>query len=300
METDMEELLHAFASIPPEENNPLNFRVVEQPILSGSNQKESVGLLRYKSLVREDDGTPLAVVRDTYGVVQHSELFECADKAIRKTLSPTMEHRVKQNSSFHGRVGVYTFDFAYKESQTGLEKLPPLHLRFVLLNSFGLSAIHFFAFAIDSICLNGFIFEKYAVSGQQKHTRNISMNRLQKRFEILMKGALTGYGHLAETYDRWDKTPVTDKAVKGFLADLPVSQTKRRGLAAQFEKEVNKRGKTLWALVSAMSYYSSHNSDEFPVSEAKKDCEAHIILGRQKDVYNWMHHPAFYELEKAA
>jgi hypothetical protein len=68
-------------------------------------------------------------------------------------------------------------------------------------------------------------------------------------------------------------------------------------LMERFEIEAADRGRNLWAVVSAMTYYSSHDSDEFTIrgSETNDNVSA-TLMQRQLEVRRWMDGSAWQRL----
>jgi len=69
----------------------------------------------------------------------------------------------------------------------------------------------------------------------------------------------------------------------------------------QYLTEVETRGSNVWALASALTYYSSHNSEEFPVKgSAANDNVTKSLLDRSRRVSSWMTSAPFQNLLLAA
>ena len=65
----------------------------------------------------------------------------------------------------------------------------------------------------------------------------------------------------------------------------------------QLDTEFQKRGTTVWALYSALTYYSSHNSEKFKVkNSSKRDNVERTLIEREKEVLEVERSESFQEL----
>ena len=68
---------------------------------------------------------------------------------------------------------------------------------------------------------------------------------------------------------------------------------------SRFGVEVSHRGQNVFSLLSAMTYYSSHNSDEFP-TRGREGTEVQTLHGREAEVQRIIGSPQFRALLEAA
>ena len=82
------------------------------------------------------------------------------------------------------------------------------------------------------------------------------------------------------------------------LAD---STKMKDGLVDQYAREMDERGPNLWALYSALTYYSSHNDGAFTLrrSVEEMDTTATIMLRRELAVARWVQSDEWKALELA-
>ena len=75
-----------------------------------------------------------------------------------------------------------------------------------------------------------------------------------------------------------------------------MSDIKARRMVERTHREVFDRGMNVYALTSAMTYYSSHDSDEFPVRRTGNDNVATALEARSDEVQRWISSEPFKQL----
>ncbi len=246
----------------------------------------------HKQLLRDDGKVPLplAVVGENYKVVQNEELFEAIEQGIIEKLPPDkLEHiQVTDRMSFGGAVSMreYIFHDIVREIETptGFEDTN-IGFRAIVINGFGASAVKIILGAIDFFCLNGMII---GVSDRKvrKHTSGLNVTALSN----YIAGNLKLFDKNADRWCEWAKHGLTDDQAHQFfdalVEDKYLSERLSRRLHLRYRREKSTRGGTLWALVSALTYYSSHSNDDdgFGVRDTGKDHEAATLIKRSEDV----------------
>ena len=80
-----------------------------------------------------------------------------------------------------------------------------------------------------------------------------------------------------------------------------MSGNRIKKMMEQLDLEAQQRGMTIWALYSALTYYSSHNSERFGVrNSANVDNVAETLDAREREVSRIIEHPAMQALGMAA
>ena len=80
-----------------------------------------------------------------------------------------------------------------------------------------------------------------------------------------------------------------------------MSERVQKSMKDQYLTEVRTRGSNVWALASALTYFSSHNSEEFPIKgSVANDNIAKTLLDRSRKVNTWMNSTPFQSLLLAA
>lgn len=281
-------------------DSPLMFTVTEKPVLM-EVQGQHIPTPGWKQLVRRHpvSGMPhvLYVCKDSYTIVQNKDLFAAADAAVRAFAGNHMTTAIiKDEISYLGarcfRQYVFpTISCELKQRRAGTSVM----FRIMIFTAFdGSSSIKVLSGAIDGFCTNGMIFGEYNQL-IQRHTASAKV--LLPKLEEHLKASLAYFWTHAGMLSKWAEKAITiDQAetlLKGFFSDKRVSLLKDR-----FAEEAAVRGHTLWALYSALTYYASHNSTEFPVRSTGKDNVVATLKERELEVYRITGSQAWKELAK--
>ena len=105
-----------------------------------------------------------------------------------------------------------------------------------------------------------------------------------------------------QRYQVMASTDIRITQAEAVLEALPgMSDRLAKVMKDQYLTEVSTRGSNVWALASALTYYSSHNSEEFPVKgSASNDNVTKSLLDRSRRVNTWMNSSPFQSLLLAA
>ena len=267
----------------------LDFRVREAPVFSVLSA-QPVELKDYKALVREDNDQSLAIVGKDYKVIQNDELFSTITENVQKQLGST-QCEVKDSLSHGGRICYRELTFEDLTVPSTVKSKADLHFNIVLLNSFGHTAIKIIARAIDFFCTNGMIIDSY-IHHYWRHSKNLKVLDM-KSFAVNATKTFAGTG---KAWHHWQQVNITPEQAVQVLKEFKLSKKLQKNLLAQFEKEVDMRGQTLWALYSALTYYASHNSSLFPLRHTGVDHEATTLYKRSLKVQKWTSSEPFLKL----
>ena len=95
----------------------------------------------------------------------------------------------------------------------------------------------------------------------------------------------------------WAETAITWTQIEDTIRALPsMSERKAERLLDRAARECADRGFNVYALTSAFTYYSSHNSDEFPIRNTGNDNVATTLASRQSEVTRWVSSSPFQRL----
>ena len=98
------------------------------------------------------------------------------------------------------------------------------------------------------------------------------------------------------TLSKLSDTPANYARVEDFFQAVASGRRASR-LMERFDVEVADRGSNLWSVVSAMTFYSSHDSDEFTIrGSSENDNVSATLLQRQLEVLSWMNSRAWETL----
>jgi hypothetical protein len=242
------------------------------------------------------DGDPvyLAVVGAGYEVVQTAPLLKTAEDAFRRVCTPEQ------------LVGGYYLDEAsYHGAQVQRSYILPavqpmdrdmqgrLGFRMVVSNGYDgrvkVGLLHGF---VDFYCTNGMFIGTDIDSFERKHTSGFSLQNVSNQ----IASALVSVQDQFRVVSDLSRTPAGYDNVQAFFAAV-ASERRATRLMERFEIEAADRGRNLWAVVSAMTYYSSHDSDEFTIrgSETNDNVSA-TLMQRQLEVRRWMDGSAWQRL----
>lgn len=262
-------------------NSPLMFKAWERPLYYKGAQGTEYDNTKHKALVRVLDDKPvcLNVVRDTYKVVQNDELFSAIHKGIANnvTTEQLRSAHIKDRIAYGGALCFREYIFP-DISITSPER-DKIAFRIIVQNGFGTGAIKLYAGAIDFFCTNGLVIGDYT-STYAKHTKGVSL----MRFEDAVRGSVHMFWKHKDFFsDLAGKRVLSDESVKKWYEDK-FGERLGAKLFRQYLIEVESRGRTLWAVYSALTYYSSYAVGEFQLRNTGNDHAAASMMKRENDV----------------
>ena len=184
-----------------------------------------------------------------------------------------------------------------------------------IVNSFGgQTGIRLQAGALDLFCTNGCTSAELS-SQSFGHTIGFDPSQVKKFIEE----QVDFFQKRVELWQSWANKEITASQASEFLKKaFPASASeikkaeekgftvgeatsrKMRKMMEQLEAEAEERGHTIWALYSALTNYSSHNSDRFGVkNSANSDNVETTLIEREREVNKVIELPEFKELELA-
>ena len=209
-------------------------------------------------------------------------------------------HREISDSMSHGsaiRCRKYTFPAFAKPIETRKHSTD-VALTVALIQSYdGSTSNGFVTGLLDFLCTNGMISGDYT-KGNKRHTSGFNLSN----FILDMDKVVRDFYKDIQRYQVMASTDIRIPQAEAVLEALPgMSERLAKVMKDQYLTEVSTRGSNVWALASALTYYSSHNSEEFPVKgSASNDNVTKSLLDRSRRVSSWMNSSPFQSLLLAA
>ena len=255
----------------------------------------------HKVLVDTWTGASTGVVGEKYKVTQMQDFTEATEAMLINTLpnDKFKDLEIKDDMS-HGsavRSRKYTFPAFSKPIETRQHQTE-VALTVALIQSYdGSTSNGFVTGLLDFFCTNGMISGDYT-KGNKRHTSGFNLSN----FILDMDKVVRDFYKDIQRYQVMASTDIRIPQAEAVLEALPgMSERLAKVMKDQYLTEVSTRGSNVWALASALTYYSSHNSEEFPVKgSASNDNVAKSLLDRSRRVSGWMNSTPFQNLLLAA
>jgi hypothetical protein len=266
--------------------------------LHGSKLTE---LYSHKVLVDTWTGASTGVVGEKYKVTQMGDFTKATEEMLLEALpNDKFKDMEISDSMSHGsaiRSRKYTFPAFSKPIETRKHQTD-VALTVALIQSYdGSTSNGFVTGLLDFFCTNGMISGDYT-KGNKRHTSGFNLSN----FILDMDKVVRDFYKDIQRYQVMASTDIRITQAEAVLEALPgMSERLAKVMKDQYLTEVSTRGSNVWALASALTYYSSHNSEEFPVKgSASNDNVAKSLLDRSRRVSNWMNSTPFQSLLLAA
>jgi hypothetical protein len=180
------------------------------------------------------------------------------------------------------------------EVQQGPSSKTTLKFRLCVENTFdGSGKIRVTIGFHDEVCSNGLIIGEYTTM-QSKHTAGFNL----ESFGNFVETAVIDSTEQITAIQKMADTKLATSDAKKFLNKV-FSERKADKLTAQFRTEASTRGSTVWSLVSALTHYSSHDSDNFGVSQhstTQGSNVSDVLSRREREVKAVLDSATFREL----
>ena len=233
----------------------------------------NVGSLIY----RTDTNAPLGVVGERYAIAQNGDLAAKLAEGCEAALPTRALQNIELRESI-SRNGRFTrFEYSFPEIGADIRQLTgrstSLKFRVAVVNGFGGTSIRCNAGAIDWYCDNGMTFGEFETS-VFRHTSGFNPNKV--------KAFVTAEAELC-----LEEAGMAGRTIKRVMQQL--------------DAEAAERGMTTWAVYSALTYRSSHNSERFGVRNSSNiDNVAEVLDRREREVGQLISHPAMARIGMAA
>lgn len=250
-----------------------------------------------QAVIRADNRQPLGIVGQRYAIAQNPDLQAAAAEACEAALPVTALQGIALKE-FTSRGGAYTrFEYTFPGMGADIRQLSgastQLNFRVGVTNSFnGSGSIRAMAGAYDLICTNGMVIGEFE-SSAFRHSAGFHPGKLKAFIEIEAQR----YIERVRIWQSWALKEIRPAGAKEALEAAGMSGRRVEKMMEQLEIEAQSRGMTVWSLYSALTYYSSHNSNRFTVrNSAAADNVAETLDRREREVSSVISNEAFLRL----
>jgi len=280
-------------------NSPIMFPVGERNVAwIGRDDKPNL-ISDHKCLVRlspdSSHAIPLAVVKRSYAMIHNRELFNAVSDTMEAafTADELDDAYCVDRVAMQGKSCLREYIFPSINCRIGGrgDRASLVALRIIVQNGYGGSALRNYTGAIDFFCTNGMIRGEYATM-YRRHTSGLVIPQLREHIDK----AIAAYADSALAFTRWADTPVTREDTMAFFHAVAKTPSRFEHLSNQWLNEIEVRGRTLWSVYSALTYYASH-VDETKKAPADSDAINGIVHRRELDVAKWIQTDEWKKLE---
>ena len=233
---------------------------------------------------RTDNGINLGIVGATYGVAENAPLYEMIKEGAEKALprEALRDVQLREQSSHNGAFTKIELTFSGIGADIRQLSGSKTQLLFKagFTNSFnGSGAISLYSGAIDLVCTNGCTsaeYQKKAARHTSGFTPDIFAGFIEKQCEDFLLRV--------DTWRAWAQKAITPEQAERALENAGMAGRKVKLMMQQFERESLERGRSVWALYSALTAYSSH-ANLFPVRNSSVSDNVAVTLdNREREV----------------
>ena len=236
-----------------------------------------------RAVIRTDTGAALGLTGNRYGIAQnldvHAVLVESLERSLPASFLKDIE--LTEQTSGAGAFCKFTYTFpsaaepirqlrdstGFKSDRYGDEhKETWLNLQFSCINSFGGKTPLILTSGIRDIsCLNSLTTAYTEGSASQRHNSQCD----PARFGEFIEHQAASFQERIAVWQGWADRSLTPETAEATLEAAGVSPRLTKQLMRTFEDEAAKRGRSVWALASALTFWSSHSSDDYGVRGSK-------------------------------
>ena len=234
---------------------------------------------------RTDSGEALGIVGKSYGIAQNPELYSMVCNAAEDSL-PAYALQGLELSEHSSFAGAYSrFELTFPALGADIRQLSgsstQLKFRIGIANTFnGSGSVRVFAGAYDLVCTNGLVIGEMEKKSA-RHTSGFS----PAVFQAFIEAEMRKYLERVRVWQAWANARITPEQAEELLNNAGMAGRKVSRMMEQFEIESAKRGRSVWALYSALTFYSSHNSEAFAVRNSRNvDNVAASLDQREREV----------------
>jgi hypothetical protein len=202
--------------------------------------------------------------------------------------SMTLKEGVSANGAFN--VCKYTSPDYSASIRQSSGKIIKLDMGLMTINHHGSRAVIVMPFMYDNSCGNTVIFS--ADKASQQHTEGFDVGTLTSFTKHMVTKAPDHF----KTIQAWALTPISKDQFAAMLqANSQISSPASNAIVDYFENvEAPVRGKNLYAGLSALAAWGSHNTGDFYVRNSRNsDNEAESLFARQEKIARLIASSAF-------
>ena len=250
----------------------------------------------HKHIVRMYDDKPLSlgVVGKNYNKLSNEKLCKSIEETFVEALTDE-ELRgvdVKDTVSYHGGLSIrqYIFPNIRADIQS---RNSDVAFRTIIVNGYdGSSSFKFYHGAIDFFCENGMVTGSYDMI-VKRHTSGLTVPKLTDR----LRQSIDIFYKQAEQWSKWVGKEICDEDAEECFKAMPnVSERRVQQLMRQFHIECDTHKRTVWALYSAATFYSSSDQGEFSIRDTNSDHKASTLMNREQQVRSWLSSEEFMQI----
>jgi hypothetical protein len=288
-------------------NSQVLSRVVKRPLVGVGKDGSELPVSGHVGTYTIHDGSPvfLGVVSDNYEVVQFKDIVQKAEQVMTNFFTPEQLDGVKikdvmgrQGAFVERRYTVAAFSDALEYGNTTAKTLEvgttvAAELR-IATGYDGERRTTLSTGTRDLVCNNGMTALSSMDLFSRRHTKNSGNIDV---FTPWLEECGPSFHNKVEQMREWANTPVRASQVEDVIRALPkMSNQKAEKILERVWKEMRERGNNAYAVTSALTFYSSHNSNEFPVRNTGNDNVATTLADRELQVQAWVGSEPFQQL----
>ena len=249
---------------------------------------------QFKQIVRKvspEHSIPLGLVGKGFAAVENSEFFGAVEEAIRDRMDISGV-TIRDNVAYDGARCRRTYTFRNYATEPAVGDIVAFKLW--AWNAFdGSLAFRVGAGGERLVCLNGMTTSNDVDVTVRKHTSGVTISGLTSRIPQYV----ANFEKQAESWGKWTNKKISSQDVQHLIEAFPgISKRLGESIGLEYYKQVRETGETLWTLYNVMTFFASHNSDQFAVRNTTNDNEAYSLYQRERRVLAWQNTPAFARL----
>lgn len=291
----------------PELTNKTDFEVKLKPIsyirdpYNRPHQIElnpSIGQLVTKVVTINclDTYEPLGIVGSRYGLAPNAPIYKMLCDSAFSALPVEALKDIELYESSSGGGAFTRIELRFPSLGESIRQLnnstTQLIFKLNLTNSFnGSGSIRVSSGAVDSWCANGCTSDELSTKAE-RHTSGFT----PEKFEKFIKEQCEKFTIRVEVWQRWAQKEIGTYEAEQILDSAGMSGRKIKTVMQQFEIEAQQRGSSVWAMYSALTAYSSHESVAPVRNSNKVDNVAVTLNTREREVSRLVNSPQFLEL----
>jgi hypothetical protein len=256
---------------------------IERTLAAVADDGTQIKAPRHKAIVV--GGEVVGVVGSRYQLLPNVEFFGALEDAIRSTVPEDLLEGAATRSwmrdGFSNREYVLPA-YASEIADTSVG------LRVIARNSYnGAQSAKVTVGLIDFYCTNGMITGREINSQFKRHSAGLTVTP----FVDLLRRGIENINDEIDWISQMHSTPLSMERATAYI-DKNFNGPTAAGMMSQFEQERNERGENVFALHSALTYWSSHDSSLFPIQGNPTT----VMMGREERVQKLMSAKDFREL----
>ena len=239
---------------------------------------------------------PLGIVGSRYGLAPNAPIYKMLCDSAESALPTEALQDIELYESSSGGGAFTRIELRFPSLGESIRQLnnstTQLIFKLNLTNSFnGSGSIRVIGGAVDTWCSNGAPFTEISTKAE-RHTSGFT----PEKFEKFIKEQCEKFRTRVEVWQRWAQKEIGTYEAEQILDSAGMSGRKIKTVMQQFEIEAQQRGSSVWAMYSALTAYSSHESVAPVRNSQNVDNVAVTLNAREREVSRLVNSPQFLEL----